>query len=57
MSKEGKRIWQSTNKIRDLMATYVQAKGTIDPQQINTRNFTRVPDLYMRYYGRHNNAS
>jgi 2',3'-cyclic-nucleotide 2'-phosphodiesterase/3'-nucleotidase len=51
MFKEGKRIWQSTNEIRDLIANYVQAKGTIDPQQINTQNFTLVPDLYAHYYG------
>lgn len=51
MFREGTRVWASTNEIRDLMAAYVQAKGTIDPQQINTKNFTLVPDLYATYYG------
>jgi 2',3'-cyclic-nucleotide 2'-phosphodiesterase/3'-nucleotidase len=51
MFKEGTRVWASTNEVRDLIAAYVQAKGTIDPQAINTRNFTLVPDLYTHYYG------
>lgn len=51
MFKEGTRVWASTNEIRDLMAAYVQSRDTIDPQQINTQNFTLVPDLYAHYYG------
>lgn len=51
MFKEGTRVWSSTSEVRDLMAAYVQAKGTIDPTVINTRNFTLVPDLYAHYYG------
>lgn len=51
MFKEGNRVWQSTNEIRDLMAAYVTAKGSIDPAQINRQNFTLLPDLYTRYYG------
>ncbi len=52
MFREGTRVWASTSEIRDLMAAYVTAKGTIDPQAINTKNFTLVPDLYAAYYGR-----
>ena len=51
MFKEGKRVWASTSEIRDLIATYVQAHQPLDPQQINVKNFTLVPDLYARYYG------
>ena len=51
MFREGTRVWASTSEIRDLMAAYVQAKGTIDPAQINVRNFTLVPDLYTNYFG------
>lgn len=51
MFREGKIIWQSTNEVRDLMAEYVRSKGTIDPQALNVRNFTLVPDLYSHYYG------
>lgn len=51
MFKEGTRIWASTNEIRDLMAAYVQGKGTINPQAINVRNFTLLPDVYTRYFG------
>ncbi|HNP72193.1 MAG TPA: 5'-nucleotidase C-terminal domain-containing protein, partial [Kouleothrix sp.] len=50
MFKEGTRVWQSTNEIRDLIAAYVQAHQPLDPAAINTRNFTLVPDLYARYY-------
>ena len=51
MFKEGARVWASTNEIRDLMAAYVQSKGTIDPQAINVRNFTLLPDVYTKYFG------
>jgi 2',3'-cyclic-nucleotide 2'-phosphodiesterase/3'-nucleotidase len=51
MFREGKIIWQSTSEVRDLMAEYVRAKGTIDPQAINVRNFTLAPDLYSHYFG------
>jgi 2',3'-cyclic-nucleotide 2'-phosphodiesterase/3'-nucleotidase len=51
MFREGKILWQSTNEVRDLMAEYVLAKGTISPQQINVRNFTLIPDLYAQYFG------
>jgi 2',3'-cyclic-nucleotide 2'-phosphodiesterase/3'-nucleotidase len=51
MFKEGTRVWASTNEVRDLMAAYVQAKGTIDPQAINVRNFTLLPDVYSGYFG------
>lgn len=51
MFKEGTRVWQSTNEVRDLLAEYVKARGTIDPQTINVRNFTLVPDLYGQYFG------
>jgi 2',3'-cyclic-nucleotide 2'-phosphodiesterase/3'-nucleotidase len=51
MFREGKRIWASTSEIRDLMAAYVQARPALDPQAINTKNFTIVPDLYTHYFG------
>lgn len=51
MFREGKIIWQSTSEVRDLLAEYVRARGTIDPQALNVRNFTLVPDLYGRYFG------
>ena len=51
MFKEGTRVWASTNEVRDLMAAYVQAKGTIDPQAINVRNFTLLPNVYEKYFG------
>ncbi|HEY1016625.1 MAG TPA: 5'-nucleotidase C-terminal domain-containing protein, partial [Herpetosiphonaceae bacterium] len=51
MFREGKIIWQSTNEVRDLMADYVRANGTLDPAAINKRNFTLTPDLYARYFG------
>lgn len=51
MFREGKLVWQSTNEIRDLMAEYVRAKGSIDPQAISVQNFTLVPDLYSAYFG------
>jgi 2',3'-cyclic-nucleotide 2'-phosphodiesterase/3'-nucleotidase len=51
MFREGKVVWQSTNEVRDLIAEYVQSKGTIDPQTINRKNFTLVPDLYSAYFG------
>lgn len=51
MFREGTIIWQSTNEVRDLMADYVRSKGSIDPQSLNVRNFTLVPDLYAHYYG------
>ena len=51
MFREGKIVWQSTNEIRDLLAEYVRAKGSIDPQALNVRNFTLVPDLYTHYFG------
>jgi 2',3'-cyclic-nucleotide 2'-phosphodiesterase/3'-nucleotidase len=51
MFREGTRVWASTNEIRDLIATYVQAHQPLEPQQVNTKNFTLVPDLYAKYYG------
>ncbi|HYF62427.1 MAG TPA: 5'-nucleotidase C-terminal domain-containing protein [Herpetosiphonaceae bacterium] len=51
MFREGKVVWQSTSEVRDLMADYVRANGTLDPAKINTVNFTMVPDLYAHYYG------
>jgi 2',3'-cyclic-nucleotide 2'-phosphodiesterase/3'-nucleotidase len=51
MFKEGTRVWQSTNEIRDLIAAYVQAHQPLDPAAINRKNFTLVPDLYAHYYG------
>ncbi|WP_026370616.1 bifunctional metallophosphatase/5'-nucleotidase [Kallotenue papyrolyticum] len=51
MFKEGTIVWQSTSEIRDLMAEYIQRQGTIDPQRINVKNFTLVPDLYAHYFG------
>jgi 2',3'-cyclic-nucleotide 2'-phosphodiesterase / 3'-nucleotidase len=51
MFREGKILWQSTNEVRDLMAEYVKAKGSLNPQQINQANFTLVPDLYAAYFG------
>lgn len=51
MFKEGTRVWASTSEIRDLMANWVQAKGTIDPAAINVRNFTLLPDVYTKYFG------
>lgn len=51
MFKEGTRVWASTNEIRDLMASYVQAHPALDPAAINVKNFTLLPDLYAHYYG------
>jgi 2',3'-cyclic-nucleotide 2'-phosphodiesterase/3'-nucleotidase len=51
MFREGKILWQSTSEVRDLLADYVRARGTIDPQALNVRNFTLVPDLYAHYFG------
>jgi 2',3'-cyclic-nucleotide 2'-phosphodiesterase / 3'-nucleotidase len=51
MFKEGTRVWQSTNEIRDLIAAYVQAHQPLDPAALNRKNFTLVPDLYTHYYG------
>jgi 2',3'-cyclic-nucleotide 2'-phosphodiesterase/3'-nucleotidase len=51
MFREGTRVWSSTSEIRDLMAAYAQAHGTIDPAAINVRNYTLVPDLYAHYFG------
>jgi 2',3'-cyclic-nucleotide 2'-phosphodiesterase/3'-nucleotidase len=51
MFKEGTRVWQSTNEIRDLIAAYVQAHEPLNPAAINTKNFTLVPDLYAHYFG------
>lgn len=51
MFREGTIVWQSTYEVRDLIADYVQEKQTIDPQAINVKNFTLVPDLYGHYFG------
>jgi predicted DNA-binding protein (MmcQ/YjbR family) len=49
--KEGTRVWQSTNEIRDLIAAYVQAHQPLDTAAINRKNFTLVPNLCAHYYG------
>ena len=51
MFREGKVVWQSTSEVRDLIAEYVKGLGTLDPAQVNTVNFTLVPDLYGHYFG------
>ncbi len=44
MFKEGKILWKSMSEIRDYMAEYIQAKGTIDPQEFYVQNWTLLPE-------------
>jgi 2',3'-cyclic-nucleotide 2'-phosphodiesterase/3'-nucleotidase len=44
MFTEGEVLWKSMSEIRDYMAEYIEAKGTIDPQEYYVQNWTLLPE-------------
>ncbi len=43
MFNEGKVLWKSMSEIRDYMAEYIEAKGTLDPQEFYVNNWSLLP--------------
>ncbi len=44
MFTEGEVLWKSQSEIRDYIAEYIQAKGTLDPQEYYTANWSLLPE-------------
>jgi 2',3'-cyclic-nucleotide 2'-phosphodiesterase/3'-nucleotidase len=44
MFGEGEVLWKSMSEIRDYMAEYIEAKGTIDPQEYYQANWSLLPE-------------
>lgn len=44
MFNEGEVLWKSQSEIRDYMAEYIQAKGTLDPQDYMVANWSLLPE-------------
>lgn len=50
MFKQGTIVWKSADGVRDFVADYVAKHPNLDPDAVNTCNFTLVPDLYATYF-------
>ncbi|WP_224371049.1 bifunctional metallophosphatase/5'-nucleotidase [Hyalangium versicolor] len=50
MFKEGKVLWTSADGVRDYIARYIQAHPNLDPDAVNSCNFTLSPDLYAYFF-------
>jgi 2',3'-cyclic-nucleotide 2'-phosphodiesterase/3'-nucleotidase len=50
MFKEGRVLWTSADGVRDYIAHYLQEHPNLDPNEVNTCNFTLVPDLYAHFF-------
>ncbi|MEW5957502.1 MAG: 5'-nucleotidase C-terminal domain-containing protein [Chloroflexota bacterium] len=44
MFPEGEVLWKSMSEIRDYMTEYIEAKGTIDPQDYYVQNWSLLPE-------------
>jgi 2',3'-cyclic-nucleotide 2'-phosphodiesterase/3'-nucleotidase len=43
MFTEGEVLWKSMSEIRDYIAEYIEAKGTLDPQEFYVQNWSLLP--------------
>ncbi|WP_407738178.1 bifunctional metallophosphatase/5'-nucleotidase [Hyalangium sp.] len=50
MFKEGKLLWSSADGVRDYIARYIQGHPNLDPEAVNTCNFSLTPDLYSYFF-------
>ncbi|WNG34714.1 bifunctional metallophosphatase/5'-nucleotidase [Archangium violaceum] len=50
MYKEGKVLWTSADGVRDYIARYIQNHPDLDPNDVNTCNFSLTPDLYAHFF-------
>ncbi|QRO01468.1 5'-nucleotidase C-terminal domain-containing protein [Archangium violaceum] len=50
MFKEGTVLWTSADGVRDYVARYIQSHPDLDPNDVNTCNFTLTPDLYAYFF-------
>ncbi|MBN1209166.1 MAG: 5'-nucleotidase C-terminal domain-containing protein [Myxococcaceae bacterium] len=50
MFKEGRVLWTSADGVRDYIARYIQAHPNLDPEAVNTCNFSLTPDLYSYFF-------
>jgi 2',3'-cyclic-nucleotide 2'-phosphodiesterase/3'-nucleotidase len=50
MFKEGKLLWSSGDGVRDYIARYIQAHANLDPNAVNTCNFSLTPDPYAHFF-------
>ncbi|WP_224243719.1 bifunctional metallophosphatase/5'-nucleotidase [Hyalangium gracile] len=50
MFKEGKVLWTSADGVRDYIARYLQTHPDVDPEAMNTCNFSLSPDLYAYFF-------
>lgn len=50
MFKEGTIVWKSADGVRDFVAEFVQKHPGLNPDEVNTCNFTLVPDLYSHFF-------
>jgi len=50
MFKEGTVLWTSADGVRDYVARYIQSHPNLDPNDVNTCNFSLTPNLYGYYF-------
>lgn len=50
MFKEGTVEWTSADGVRDYIARYIQAHPNLDPDAVNTCNFSLTPDPYAYFF-------
>jgi 2',3'-cyclic-nucleotide 2'-phosphodiesterase/3'-nucleotidase len=50
MFKEGRLLWSSADGVRDYIARYIQGHANLDPDAVNTCNFSLTPDLYSYFF-------
>jgi 2',3'-cyclic-nucleotide 2'-phosphodiesterase/3'-nucleotidase len=50
MFKEGRVLWTSADGVRDYIARYIQSHPNLDPDAVNTCNFSLSPDVYSYFF-------